>query len=755
MMSINNRTVLIGFIALVLFISSCSSEEGANYEIVGDSVLVNDSFLYMLVTPHTIQHSQWVELEFESKLFTGDIDFVFGFDSTDGVYPSEARRYVDPQQISSNETTTYNCDHEFNYTVDPNFFTCYNVENSTLIFEHEFDGGNLQEQTAWWQELEYSNWVNWKPDNSIDYDFLGMDKWYYSKNQNINADQLYKIKYYLNIPINTSSGKYTLAIKPSSETVEEAINNDHFWYLDPWYDTPSLNTNLLAYYTFDDGDLLGDVTSQGRNLSIIGSPSRDATAKFNQSYGFPATADKLELTSTMSFTEGITVAGWYESIDGQTWAGYLWGSDDLQFQSYVAVTTGVFTTYAKGTSLVTTSIGTSTTGYIFVASTYDETNVKMYIGNATDLNTYSSAEADAMTTTGYFYIGDHLATIDNSMADGYIDEVGIWNRSLDSTEIEALWNSGAGIRYDPTLSLPPNSTTVSTPIILPAIAYHNTTALNCSAQVNTTAGTTFDAILNWSNTTYSEVTNFNNQINESFISANITLPSFKSGIDWNCSVFAYAHDNISISNSESAVREIGNYAPSVPTTTPPDNYTTSVNYTTVTCSGGTDPEGDTLNYTFYNSTDDLLQNTDSTTFVFGNLTVGNNPWYCKAMDSQGGESAATTSTNITYMNLTVCNGPGSYFINFTFVDEETDANVNGTQNIAVEDWYSSTYTSNLFDYNYLNASEAPSRGICVYPDDKTITAPIRFLYGGEDYESRTYENTFTLTNTTTQQILYQ
>ena len=30
---------------------------------------------------------------------------------------------------------SYTCEHEFNYTTNPNFFTCYNEENSTLIFK--------------------------------------------------------------------------------------------------------------------------------------------------------------------------------------------------------------------------------------------------------------------------------------------------------------------------------------------------------------------------------------------------------------------------------------------------------------------------------------------------------------------------------------------------------------------------------------------------------------------------------------------
>ena len=535
----DKRFILIGLFAL-LFIAGCSEDGGVDYEIIGNSVQVDDSNIYISVSPHTIHYSDWVEVEFESKLFSGNIDFVFGFNTADGVYPITARRWVEQEQIYSNETTYYNCEHEFNYTQDPNHFWCYNQENGTLIYDHDFNGGSLGEQTAWWQELEYSNWVDWKPDNSVDYDFLDMDKWYYSKNQNIIANKVYKIKYYLEVPYNAPNGKYVLAIKPSSETVEEAIDNEHFWYLDPWYTYPSLDTNLLAFFSFDDDTLLGDITKQGRNATINGTPSRDATAKFNQSYGFPHADDKLGIISDMSFTEGITVAGWYESIDGQAWASYLWGSNDLVFNTYVDVVSSAFKSHVKGTTLATTSLGTSTAGYIFVATTYDETNVKMYIGNATDLNTYSDAESDDLGTTGSFYIGDHFDTADNSMADGFMDEIGIWNRSLSATEIGYLWNAGSGIRYNPA---EPPDLSIDSLQIAPSTIYATTGDLNGSAFIYNSNGNNYNVTINWTNSTDFISQNIQlNKLNGTYSSFNLTGHQFTSGEVINLTMYAIGTD---------------------------------------------------------------------------------------------------------------------------------------------------------------------------------------------------------------------
>ena len=764
---------LLALIGLVIVLISGCSEE-LDYYIDGDRVYVDDENVYISVTPHTISHSDWVYAEFESKTYSGDVDIAFGF-NTESIRPKHIQ-YYNPHEEDIEKS--YICEHEFNYTLDPNFFTCYNEENSTLIFEHSFLTGNLPAQTAYWNETINIDWVDFASSwESANVDFDGKNKWWFKQGQHINAEQNYKIRYYLE-KTSSSYGKYDIAIKPSGETIQEAIANEHFYFLDPWYLGGGINydDDLWAYYNFDayDGDFIRDNATAGNNIDLeqAGTVALRAgymnTAAYFEGYT-GGTGEYLNISELGQVTfDELTVCSWWEieaevydsgqgiMTDGtgsSSQMGYNHpGSGDVDKRGNarwgLTTTGGGATVYgnATGTKLYSGL-------YHYVCFVYDGTEARIYVNG-----TLASEVAGNYPVTGNVVMNRlefgkdiGLPGGDDHEFSGEIDEVGIWNRSYSQAEINVLYdNYVAGYGY-----LGGGTGLVDGLQFTPSPFYYNNT-VNCSFIGN--IGGTFNATINWTNASVLVESNiYENQPDRAVISDNYTFTTgdgFVVGDDIDCLVSVYNETDIGF---DSVSGLVSNYAPTVPTPlSPDDNYTINVNYTTISCSGGTDPEGETtLNYTFYNSSDALLQNSLLTTHVFSNLTVGYNPWYCKAMDSYGGESAATTSRNVTYLNLSVCGGPNSYFINFTFVDEETAGYVNGSQNIVINDWYSSAYTSNVFDYNYLNATEAPSSGICVYPDDIEIVTPIKFIYGGADYETRTYESDFTLTNATTTQILYQ
>ena len=73
--------------------------------------------------------------------------------------------------------------------------------------------------------------------NSIIYNYQGFNKWYYIKNIPVNSGVNYIVKGWVDIPVSleTQKGKYYFAIKPSHETISQAVNNGHFYNLDPWW----------------------------------------------------------------------------------------------------------------------------------------------------------------------------------------------------------------------------------------------------------------------------------------------------------------------------------------------------------------------------------------------------------------------------------------------------------------------------------------------------------------------------------------
>ena len=608
----DKRLLIIGILSLIL-ISGCS-DDGDNYEIVGDSVMVNDSNIYMLITPHTIQHSDWVELEFESKIFSGDVDVVFGFD-TDGVIPTKVQ-YYNPHEEDT--THTYTCDYDFTYNAT--HFWCFNEQQNgtTQIFEHDYDGGNITTQTAWWNTTDIVNWTDLSGSfNSVQFDFDGKDTWYYMSGQNINVGQDYKIRYYLEVDYlaNPTTYKYDVALKPSSETIEQAIQNNHFYFIDPWADTPSLNTNLVAYYSFDDGvggagTNLSDLSGGNRNLTEIGTPAR-SVGKLNASWFYgDSDDDKLNMSPKMDLLfndDAISIAFWFNASAGIGGNEYLAGMDSPHFTVQCIGAVNYFEVAMSGNRLnatnvsegiYTTPCNTADAGWTFIATTYDATHLKLWIGNSTDLLNFSKVGSGVLgAVTSEFVIGDHLDFNDVSGIHGSIDEFGLWNKTLSDGEISALWNSGVGLSYATTTT---SSMSIDNLQIAPSLAYATTGDLNGSAFIYNDNGNNYNVTINWTNSTNFLTQDIQNaKANGTHSSFNLTGHSFTVGEVINLTMFAVEQNNESINLTSSITITILDTTPtwSVHPNNQTINHTTNISLQ-YTC---TDPDGapyyDILNFT--------------------------------------------------------------------------------------------------------------------------------------------------------------
>lgn len=175
-------TILVAFI-LLFSISTSVVPVGTtaitDYIIDGDTVYIDDANAYIAATPHTVDVSQYVYLDIISKRFTGDIDICFGFNT----------QFLNPRSLEL-ETT--------------------------------------------------QGWINLasKLDfNKIMYNFQGMDTWYYAKNVPVTENIIYHLRMFLEVTPYANSSiiyKYFIALKPSSETIQEAKDNNHLFVLDPW-----------------------------------------------------------------------------------------------------------------------------------------------------------------------------------------------------------------------------------------------------------------------------------------------------------------------------------------------------------------------------------------------------------------------------------------------------------------------------------------------------------------------------------------
>ncbi len=260
----------------ILLVQSSSPVINANYTIEGNRVYINDSKTFINIEPHTIQDSQWVYVNLTSKVYTGDIDVAFGFNTTI-TKPSKAELYH-PRTINWNEThsmkfknitsisiTTANCSigNEYNnYKRKINYmqFTGFQINSSDEIwsnyeeivcfdsFVNESSEYVITYHTAHSEDRIWLDVTN--RFNSIDHTYQDVNKWYYVTDIPIIQDNNYQLRFYVDVPITMSvtSGKYYVAFKPSSETIQEAITNEHFYFIDPWWNVSCLKCQNVTYY---------------------------------------------------------------------------------------------------------------------------------------------------------------------------------------------------------------------------------------------------------------------------------------------------------------------------------------------------------------------------------------------------------------------------------------------------------------------------------------------------------------------------
>lgn len=407
--------------------------------ISGDSVYVDDENVFINVTPHTSFNPI---INFTSKHYSGDVDIVIGL-NTHEVKPISA--LTNPHYV--NVEKSYTCEHEFNYTENPKYFWCYKTvdyvngtSDTIILFSHSFESGDLEQKTAYWTDrvLEWDN-IN-KNFDYLDLNFENMTRWYYMKNINIVAGQNYYLKLNLEpFGVNINKSKYWFAIKPSDETLLEAIANNHLYALDPW--TPDLNTNLYSYYKLDatSGAVVDNI---GNNDGTDNGATRGVTGKINYAFDWvQADSDYVLLDGNMSLTADFTINLWAYVDDASSHIlAFKQGTVSNSNRAFFDTTAIAF----QGVSDYGTLPITVTTGswHMYTIRRIG-TNVSafkdgVYSGSDTITGTFNfnSFGSKPSFSTGIDYY------------DGKFDEIGIWiGTGLSQALITALYNSGSGITY--------------------------------------------------------------------------------------------------------------------------------------------------------------------------------------------------------------------------------------------------------------------------------------------------------------------
>jgi hypothetical protein len=403
------------------------------YTLEGDSVYINNSKVYINVTPHTLNSDGWIELSFVSKIISGDIDVLFGFNTT--------------QIIPKNPY--------------------FQKINQTII------NGT---------PMNISYWKSFSIDDIINKSYDGKDTWYVIKNFNVSTETEYKIKFFLKI---FDNGKYDVAIKLSSDSMQQAIDNNRFLLIDPWWnDTSMVNTNctinewedngsstanvnyngsLRTGYVFEDNIIsywrFRDNNARDENCladGIINGATFTSSGKIGGAYSFGAT-DYID-TATVSGI--LTIAHWFNpnvNITKSTNPGYLWrengGTPYLAIggnwagayadEMVTYVVSGVTSQYWTDADIGTDSFDNGTWHHLALVREVSSETIRLYYNGVDKGQARNDTGSNWDTIIGDLYIG---ASAQAALTD--IDEVVFYDKSLSSADISIIYNGSNGIVHN-------------------------------------------------------------------------------------------------------------------------------------------------------------------------------------------------------------------------------------------------------------------------------------------------------------------
>lgn len=755
------------------------------WTIEGDKVFVDDDNIYVSASPHTLGGSDWVIFNFTSKVFTGNIDAVLGFDTTT-LQPQTIERFNPTTELRN---VSYTCETDyFNYTTSPNHAWCYEniteyIDNSTynshleLIWDGDFDSGDLPSKTVTWEEQYLDIWKSTSLNfDSTNYEYQGMNKWWYTQDVPITQDTEYVFRVYIkNLDPFGAGHKYWFAIKPSSESISEAVSSGHLYALDPW--TSSLGNNLVAYYNFSTwiesvnggewnlttGDGTPEVVSNASCLNL-----EDQSCGFIDSTneywnvtapGFFGLNESTEVKASKCYwlrrdastgaymSKGNNDAGWMDSIHG--------GDNFLN----IAPTNGT------GNDNTTYTEPIPTKEWYHICWVRNDTHVGLFV-NGTLYNVEEGritvVETNNLEIGGSTKHGSYLGNF-------YIDELAFWNKSLTASEVSDLYNGGSGITYDPLsdmeLTITLNSPINSFSTIETQINFSGSFSI-VGTDTNLTNATLYSWYSNGSlyNTNYTEINGTTNATNRSFggIPTGNYLWNYQAcGINDTATKCEFSASNRSFQIT--AFTENQSVFNNSVFETSLQGFWINVTYDT--------GRFDDINATFwYNNTEYVseVEEVDNSGEVLFNITgvqtptvgQGTNISFHWEIELDEGGSPITQNTSrqnqtLNELYFDVCNETlADIFLNISFQNETIleEAVTAFIPSSTITFWLGGASTNQ--SVTYVNATENLNYTFCGNATNEIINILVELDYDNSESQQRNFIGTFALNNTvTTEQTL--
>jgi len=261
-------TLLSGYV-----ISAIPQSAEAAPLVIGNTVSVSNSNVYIMANPATLTASGWVEITFQLLSYEGPVDVVYGFNGLDNVkainpqvwesYQHTKTRQVDAVKtakfkpgkvISVNTRALRSAKADTDLSLNSKYAEITYVQtdpitvktgqhiiklaydtydSSTGVYSYKYNGQVSESYTE-----TYVDW-NAKAQPTITaLSHAGASKWDITQYKSVVRNEVQKTRVWIDIPFSGKSavsGKYNIGIKPSNLTLQQAKDQDKLWLLDPWY----------------------------------------------------------------------------------------------------------------------------------------------------------------------------------------------------------------------------------------------------------------------------------------------------------------------------------------------------------------------------------------------------------------------------------------------------------------------------------------------------------------------------------------
>jgi hypothetical protein len=206
--------------------------------------------------------------------------------------------------------------------------------------------------------------------------------------------------------------------------------------------------DLISYYKLD--ETTGDVIdSQGTNDGTNNGATRGVTGKINNAFSF-LDGDYVTILDESYKPDVFTISLWYNMNDISGWVGdqLISKRQDSSNRFYLMLcNVGEKNEYrlsfqGNGNSLIKTFGNIEKNVWVHFVMVFDEEEIRFY-ENGEKIYTVTKESTNGINWNGNWYLGKEDSYY---IDDGDLDEVGIWDRTLSSTEVENLYNSGDGAR---------------------------------------------------------------------------------------------------------------------------------------------------------------------------------------------------------------------------------------------------------------------------------------------------------------------